>query len=170
MQVDLRAITPDEWELWRAIRLEALADAPYAFSSRLATWRSAPEERWRERLGLADSHNLVAFTEGRAVGMATGMPAEERGVAELVSMYVARSVRGRGVGDLLVGAVEQWAVGRGFGSLCLEVVADNGPARRLYERHGLVVVGAATPPGKSQELWMCKKLDPPGPPVPPSHR
>lgn len=162
---ELRVVTPEHWGIWRELRLEALADAPTAFSSTSAEWESAPEERWRARLEVEGSHNLLAFVEGAAVGMASGVPHHHPDTVELVSMYVSAPARGRGVGDLLVGGVERWAGNRGFRRLCLEVVVDNVAARRLYERHGLVVVGEARPPGKPLELWMCKSLDrPPGPP------
>lgn len=162
--VELRVSTPDDWVTWRALRLEALAAAPTAFSSTSAEWESAPEERWRARLALDGSHNLVAFVDGVAAGMASGVPHEDPGTAELVSMYVGAPVRGRGVGDLLVGAVERWSAGLGLRRLCLEVVVDNHAARRLYERHGFSVVGEAKPPGKPLELWMCKPLAGPAPP------
>ena len=157
--VELRVLTSDEWRTWREMRLEALAKAPYAFGSKLADWRTAPEERWRARLELEGSHNLVAFAGGTPVGMATGVPGERPGQAELISMYVSGSARGRGVGSLLIDAVERWAVARGADTLCLHVVAENHPARRLYERHGLVVTGERDrEPGEPLELEMCKRL------------
>ena len=49
--VRVRRVTPDEWPLWRGLRLRALAEAPHAFSSRLVDWQGAAEDRWRARLG-----------------------------------------------------------------------------------------------------------------------
>lgn len=159
--VELRVVTPDDWETWRDIRLEALARAPYAFGSRLADWEAAPEERWRGRLELAGSHNLVAVAGGTPVGMATGVAGDEPGEASLISMYVSASARGLGVGGALVDAVERWAARGGHTRLCLHVVATNTPARRLYERHGLVVVGEVERESQDDplELRMCKPLN-----------
>ena len=158
--VELRVLTADEWQTWREIRLGALAEAPYAFGSKLAAWREAPEERWRARLDLEGSHNLVAFAEGTPVGMATGVPGERPGEAGLISMYVSGAARGRGVGSLLIDAVERWAVARGADTFCLHVVAENHAARRLYERHGLVVTGEVDreAPEDPLEVEMCKRL------------
>jgi len=50
--VELQDIGPDDWKLWRELKLAALAEAPYAFGSQLADWAAAPEDRWRERLGV----------------------------------------------------------------------------------------------------------------------
>jgi GNAT superfamily N-acetyltransferase len=158
--VELRRVTADGWELWRALRLEALAEAPYAFSSKLADWATAPEARWRARLGQPDDRNLVALVEGQPVGMASGIPGDEASTVELVSMWVRPTARGHGVADALLHAVEHWGLVRGASRLCLGVVASNQRARRLYERHGLVVTGEVerSSPTEPVELMMCKSL------------
>lgn len=50
--IELRVLTPDHWPAWRELRLAALAEAPYAFGSRLADWQGDRdrEQRWRDRL------------------------------------------------------------------------------------------------------------------------
>jgi ribosomal protein S18 acetylase RimI-like enzyme len=139
---DLRALGPEDWKLWRGLRLAALAEAPQAFGSRLADWQGEGdrEERWRERLGIAGSHNVVAVLDGEPVGMASGVPADDESV-ELISMWVAPSARGRGVGDALVREVEQWARESGARVLRLDVAEDNAAAQALYERRGFVLTG-----------------------------
>ena len=64
--IELRVLTPDDWRIWRRIRLAALAEAPYAFGSRLADWQGDGdrEERWRARLGIPGSFNVVAVLDG----------------------------------------------------------------------------------------------------------
>ena len=57
-------------------------------------------------------------------------------VADVMTLAVVPGWRGRGLGDLLVGELVRRAGKSGAGSVMLEVRADNGPARRLYERHG----------------------------------
>jgi ribosomal protein S18 acetylase RimI-like enzyme len=139
---DLRVLGPEDWRAWRDLRLCALAEAPHAFGSRLADWQGEGdrEERWRARLGVAGSHNVVALLDSSPVGMASGVPASE-GVAELISMWVSPIGRGRGVGDALVRAVEQWATGTGARVLRLDVAEDNAAAQALYERHGFAFTG-----------------------------
>jgi ribosomal protein S18 acetylase RimI-like enzyme len=159
-EVELRVVTPDDWRLWRAVRLEALGEAPYAFSSTLADWESAPPERFRARLAIDGSHNLVAVLDGRPVGLASGFADGDPGTVDLRSMWVSPTVRGLGTADALVDAIEEWARERGARTLCLDVVASNDRARRLYERHGLVVTGEVEPdsPTDPLELRMCKEL------------
>jgi ribosomal protein S18 acetylase RimI-like enzyme len=132
----LEEVGPDQWQVWRALRLAALAEAPYAYGSTLAEWRHAPEERWRARLG-GVAQNLVASVEGARCGMASGVAGSP---CELIGMWVAPSARGRGVGDALVRAVLAFASRRGE-PVELEVLETNARAIALYRRHGFVTVG-----------------------------
>jgi ribosomal protein S18 acetylase RimI-like enzyme len=46
---------------------------------------------------------------------------------------------GNGVGAALMTAVEEWAAARGYRFVTLNVVDENVPAQRLYERRGFAV-------------------------------
>ncbi|MGW4521014.1 GNAT family N-acetyltransferase [Amycolatopsis sp. NPDC004378] len=125
----VRVVSPDDWREWRDLRLQALRDAPHAFSATLDDWLGAPEERWRERL--RGSHNVIADFAGGPVGMATGFPDE--GTVELGTMWVAPPARGRGVGEALVRAIVDWAAPR---KVTLRVADGNTAALALYRRLG----------------------------------
>ena len=136
----LRTLTPDDWQLWRALRLEALREAPYAFGSKLTDWQGGgdTEERWRHRL-TSVPYNLVAYVDDKPAGMASGTTADDEPcAAELISLWVAPFVRGRGVGDALVQSVLAWARERRYEQIILAVDAGNAAAVALYERHGFV--------------------------------
>ncbi|WP_330174805.1 GNAT family N-acetyltransferase [Streptomyces sp. NBC_01498] len=133
--VRLRVLTTDDWPLWRDVRLAALTEAPHSFKSRLGDWHHGGEDRWRARLAVPGSHNLVALLRGRTVGMACGLPVDGD-TRELRSVWVSPEARGRGVGDLLVTTVEEWARRTGATTLRLTVLPGNEPAVTLYRRHG----------------------------------
>jgi ribosomal protein S18 acetylase RimI-like enzyme len=165
--IELRVLTPDDWRTWRALRLAALAEAPAAFGSRLADWQGQGdrEERWRARLSIPGSHNVVAVLDGRPAGMASGVPEGEE-TAELISMWVCPEARGKGIGDGLIAAVERWARQAGMKTLRLSVAEDNEPATALYRRHGLRLsgeLGDLMPDGLRQERIMEKQLARPAP-------
>jgi ribosomal protein S18 acetylase RimI-like enzyme len=161
--IETRVLTPDDWRVWRELRLSALTEAGYAFGSRLADWQGDGdrEERWRERLTIAGSYNLVALVDRQPVGMASGVPVGHDGVVELISMYVSPAGRGRGVGELLVRAVERWARQAGAQMLRLGVVEGNTHARALYERCGFRDTGERgdlMPDGVRREQIMARRL------------
>ncbi len=160
--ITLRVLTPDDWAIWRELRLAALADAPYAFGSRLSDWEGEGnrEDRWRARLEVSGSFNVVAMLVGQPVGMASGVPASD-GVAELISMWVSPAARGRGVGDQLVRAVERWARQVHAEVLQLAVAQGNDNAEALYRRNGFRETGKLgdlMPGGVSREYIMAKTL------------
>jgi ribosomal protein S18 acetylase RimI-like enzyme len=140
---ELRVLTPDDWRVWRELRLAALAEAPEAFGARLADWQGDDdrEERWRQRLAIPGAEDYVAYLAGRPVGMASGVPSD--GGVELISMWVDPAARGRGVGDALMAAVERYARARGAAVLRLAVRPANTSAIALYERSGLTEAGEA---------------------------
>ncbi|MFF4603414.1 GNAT family N-acetyltransferase [Streptomyces sp. NPDC001339] len=162
--IELQVLTADDWPRWRELRLAALAEAPYAFGSRLADWQGEGdrEERWRSRLSIPGSWNIVAALDGKPAGMAGGIPGSRKGVVELISLWVGAEARGRGVGDRLVQAVGQWAVQGRAEVLELFVTPGNAHAMALYRRHGFEdagPLGEVLPDGRREHL-MTKRLSP----------
>ncbi|GAA1555462.1 GNAT family N-acetyltransferase [Kribbella lupini] len=160
--IELRQLVPDDWKDWRELRLAALSDAPTAFGSRYEDWVDAEEERWRARLALPGSYNLIASLDGSPAGMASGLPAhDEPDVRELVSMWISPDARGRGLGDRLMTAVEDWARSEGAVAVELSVVQGNDKAQALYARHGYALTdksGDLMPDGINRELVLRKTL------------
>ncbi|SCE79725.1 Acetyltransferase (GNAT) family protein [Micromonospora viridifaciens] len=161
--IETRVLGEGDWKKWRELRLAALAEAGYAFGSQLADWQGDGdrEERWRERLAIPGSYNILAMLDGQAVGMASGVPGDHDEVVELISMYVAPVGRGQGVGDHLVRAVEQWARLVGAQMLRLAVVEGNKNAWALYQRNGFRdtgELGDLMPDGMRREHVMAKSL------------
>ncbi len=104
---------------------------------------------------------MVAVLDGTPVGMASGLRAEEEGVVELVSMWIAPTARGRGVGDRLMAQVEEWAREAGAHTLQLSVADGNDKAHALYLRSGFADTdepGDLMHDGTHHEIVMHKKL------------
>jgi len=140
--ITIAAIDASQWELWRSLRLEALREAPEAFSSTLAEWSGTgdTEGRWRERLATVP-YNVVAYLDGKPVGIASST-APEDGTVDLISLWVDPTARGLGAGVALVGAVTTWARSVG-GALRVQLAVrtTNERAILLYVRNGFVFTG-----------------------------
>ncbi|MBO2465681.1 GNAT family N-acetyltransferase [Actinomadura violacea] len=145
----VRLLDAEDWGLYRAVRLESLADSPEAFCSTLAREEAFAPDVWQGRL--AARNTFLAETGDGPGGIVTVLAAED-GTGELVGMWVAPAARGRGVGDLLVRAALDWTAERGLTELRLWVVEGNRHAERLYARHGFARTGVTQPgrPGAGQ--------------------
>ena len=133
--VEIVVLGPDDWAVFKDVRLRALAEAPDAFGSSYAGWVDAPEERWRERVTTVPL-NVVARIGDDVVGVASGMPGDD-GV-ELISMWVDPAARGTGTAQSLIDAVVAWA---GERPTYLSVRSDNARAVAAYVKAGFVLVG-----------------------------
>ncbi|MFI6152616.1 GNAT family N-acetyltransferase [Kitasatospora sp. NPDC051170] len=152
---DLRTLTPADGPLWHDLRVAALTDAPQAFRASLADWHHGGAQRWRARLDDPRAHQVAAFLDGAAVGLAAGMPGPAPEVRELRSLWVAPKARGRGVADLLIAEVERWAREDGATTLHLGVLPANEPALALYRRHGFTPLAE-----RAGEIVLAKPLRP----------
>ncbi len=137
MTIVVRRIDQDEWERFKEVRLRALADAPFAFSSKVQDERTRPDAYWRTRLERSDGASFAALDEQAWLGIVGVFPSDDdTATAHLVSMWVDPAVRGRGVGTLLVDAAIRWAQTHAFDRIDLWVTETNAPAIHLYESRG----------------------------------
>lgn len=90
-------------------------------------------------------HLLVADLDGKVVGFSIAQIQEtpmfnclvQRKYAYIYDIVVDPSVRSQGVGSLLLTAMKAWAQSEKMTHLELSVLAENGAAKRFYEREGL---------------------------------
>jgi ribosomal protein S18 acetylase RimI-like enzyme len=139
-------LTGDDWLLLRAVRLAALADAPYAYGSTLAHEVAFDEAEWRRRLDTALW--VAAVDDAEPAAKPTGLvgiytPAGQPPM--LIAMWVDPNCRGRGVGDLLLSEILRQASENGWSEVVLRVADGNDAARNLFLRHGFVPTGERTP-------------------------
>jgi GNAT superfamily N-acetyltransferase len=139
--MDIQRLLPDDWQVFRALRLEALADAPQALTGSLADEEKLAEAAWRDQI--ARRNLLVAIVDGMPAGIAGGQLDEEG--AELVSLWVHPRARGQGVADGLVKSVVSWARTQRRRQIKTWAALGNAAADRLYANHGFVATGKTRP-------------------------
>ena len=134
-----RAVSGDEPVL-RALRLEALIDAPEAFGSsydRELARTTADWQRW-----LAPGVTLILEAADIPRGLVAGAPdREDPAIAHLLAMWVHPLLRHTGAADALVVALLAWALERGARQMQLMVISSNERAQRFYARHGFRPTG-----------------------------
>ena len=118
------------------------------------------EPTWWAELAGRPRRDYVVLTDGEGL---LGYAGLDHGgdVADVMTVAVAPRARGRGLGGLLLAELERRAAARGAASVMLEVRADNGPARALYERAGYQVLSTRRryyQPGDVDAIVMRKLL------------
>lgn len=140
--VDLYRPVEDDWAKARALRLQALRDAPRAFIETLAGAEARDEAGWRARIRpSATGRYLVARdADDTWVAAMTVYTAEDR--VWLVGVWVHPDHRGTGLAERMLRAqLEYVRTTLGAARLWLHVGGDNPRARRLYERVGFRATG-----------------------------
>lgn len=137
----VRALEPDDVGALVALRREALAAHPFAFTASAEDDRGLSVERMRSSLAdAARSAVFGAFEGASLVGMVGLYRPPERKLghrADVWGMYVSAYGRGRGAGAALLGAaIEHCRAWPGVRLVHLAVSETAPEAARLYERLG----------------------------------
>lgn len=144
--IAIRALLPEEWQAFRAVRLAALAESPGNFFRTAAEERARPERDWREMLtsddgavfGLFDGERLVGLT---AVYIDRAIPA--RDTAGLGMTWVAPAYRGRGLAATIYAARIGWARDKRLARIIVSHRDGNEPSRRAMLAAGFSETGRA---------------------------
>lgn len=141
--MNLIQITPDRWQEYKAIRLQALENNPLAFDS-------SPDEEnfsegvWKEKLEEANDFKVFVEDNGKLVAkmeVEWDSRKKVRHNAEVYGVYIDPAYRGKGLGIMLMNEVERLAKEHGIMRLWLDVVVTQEPAMALYRKLGFREIG-----------------------------
>src|SRR5471032_3305245 len=125
-----RAVLGDE-PILRALRLQALSEAPDAFGSthdRELARTTGDWQRW-----LSPGATFILDAPGGANGLVAGqLDATDPAAVHLLAMWVHPALRGAGAADELVDAVITWAASEDAKTVRLDVFQANTRARQFY--------------------------------------
>jgi GNAT superfamily N-acetyltransferase len=161
----VRRLREGEGAHLRELRLRALREAPYAFSSSFEREAQDPAETWDDLAAESERADVsvvfIAIESGEWFGMAGGYLKRSQRAAGLWGMWVAPEARRRGAGRRLVEAVADWARDRGANRLDLSVTDRAAAASSLYQRLGFAPTGEQRPlPSDASvaEIYMSRDL------------
>lgn len=144
--VEVRSIGPEDWRLWRGLRLRALEESPDAFGSTLARELAFGETEWRMRA----SDSFVVLLDGEPVALG-GSYDDPAGPLQVVAMWVEPAYRGRGLSTLVLDEIIASAQAQGR-DLELDVVRTNDVAWQAYLARGFRPTGETHPLRPGSEL------------------
>lgn len=147
--LSIEPITALNVSIFKAVRLRALQDAPYAFGSTYAKESQFPDSEWfarAERMNGERGAGFLAMHDDVPCGIVGSFLDEDDPTrAHLISMWTAPTHRQHGIGRRLVEAVVEWASSRNAKKLLLMVTNNNESAIRFYERLGFARTGRTEP-------------------------
>lgn len=147
--IEIQPITQLNASAFKAIRLHALQEAPYAFGSTYEKESQYADSEWQTRVERMNGHRGVGFiaVDGeKACGLVGSfLDQDDSARAHLISMWTAPSHRQQGIGRMLVKAVVDWAGKRNAHTVLLMVTSNNEPAISFYERLGFTRTGRTEP-------------------------
>lgn len=143
----IRPLAPGEWQIWKGLRLAALAGTPDAFGPTLAEAQTRTDADWQrsgERFTEPGRRLFIALRGETPCGLVSAVLGED-GAGHLGAMWVAPAERGSGLGARLFDTACSWLSEAGARRLELTVTDGNHHAERLYARRGFVRSGVEEP-------------------------
>jgi len=141
MTIAVRLITPEDHDVFRALRLESLRLLPACFAADPVQEEAMSKEQWLSRLSSASSFG--GFIDGTLTGMVVfSRPSRPKlaHTGDIGAMYVRASAQGTGLADALMSALLDHA-SRVVEQVQLTVNAENARAIKFYKRHGFREIG-----------------------------
>lgn len=161
--ITIRRIQVDEIDLFREIRLTALQEAPYAFSTTYESARQRSGESWREQVEStakgSDRATFIAVSDGTPIGVAALYRLEDQADAgEVLQVWVRPEYRGTRVARDLMDTIFEWAKANGFRRILAGVTKGNARALRFYTNYGFSVVDESSS-NASEGISLIKEVE-----------
>lgn len=160
MIAEVRQFLPEEWPLFRKVRLKALEEDPAVFSATREEAETIEHHKWQADLSSPDLAVFGVFDEGKLIGM-TGIAVKRKNdpegqTAVLWGSWLEPEYRGKGISAQMYQARINWA--RHHPDVKRIVVshrASNNVSRKANQKHGFFYTH--TLDGK---LWPDGKIEP----------
>ena len=141
--IEVKTLTEDRWQDYRAFRLESLKKAPLAFGSSWEEEINLPEEAWKRHI----KNTYFALDGNKIVGTLVWVRdtmVKTKHITNIYGVYVAEEYRGRGVGKKLMDtALARTQESDGIIKVKLAVNPVQKAALKLYKSYGFKIAGKA---------------------------
>ncbi len=147
--MNIRKMTPTDWDAVAAIYAEGIATGVATFEKDIPTYESWDAAHMK-------SCRLVAVAENQILGWAALSPVSNRcvygGIGE-VSVYVSSESRGHGVGKTLLNALVTESEAAGLWTIQSGIFPENESSIKLHKNVGFRLIGKRERVGKLDGIW-----------------
>lgn len=146
--IDVRLLTPDEWPLYKEMRLKSLLQDPQVFSIRHEVEVAYEDDAWRKELANPNFGIFGVFADGKIVGMTAILvhikkdPTKQ--TAKLWGSWLEKPWRGKGLSVPMYEARIDWA--RKHPTVRRITVShreSNSASKAANQKHGFVYTHTA---------------------------
>ncbi len=146
MSIEITTLFHDQWQEYKAIRLEAVKNDPQAFGKSLEEESAYPDERWKDRLReveRGESYLFFARCENiMAMIIGAYFPKNKEGTAHVTAVFVKPEFRKQGIATKLLGhLLEVLKKDIRVSNVELAVSTDQKEAFQLYKKFGFEIIG-----------------------------
>lgn len=138
--VSIRQLGPDDWTIFKTVRLSALQQDPHVFGSHYEKEAAFSDGEWQDLLRDTGRGVFCLFAGGRPVGM-TGVRADpdDPATAVLWGSWIDREWRGKGLSRALYHVRLAWAGAQpDIRRIVVSHRADNMASMQANRKHGFV--------------------------------
>ncbi|MFA4994671.1 MAG: GNAT family N-acetyltransferase [Bdellovibrionales bacterium] len=138
-EIFARPLTPNDWQMFRDVRLRALRGHPDVFLRSYETEKKLSEMDWKNTLDGKGKCVIGLFDDNQLIGLAAVFPrqgdlGEQYGL--MAMDYIDGKYRGRHLSKLLYEARVDWAKNSGFKKLMTSHREGNEASRRANQAFG----------------------------------
>jgi GNAT superfamily N-acetyltransferase len=150
-------LNPDDWQILKKIRLEALSLEPQAFGSNFEKESSYDENKWREFIGepLSKDRAIFILINGDNVIGLTGIVRSKENLedAVLIASYIQKQYRGKGLSKILYEARIDWARRNSFSGVIVSHRQSNIASKMANQKFNFQYTGSA------DKVWIDGKSE-----------
>lgn len=149
----IEQLEQDDWQLLKAIRLEALSLEPNSFGSNYQKEAPYEEQEWRAFVGNGKDRAIFVLKGDDEVIGVTGIvrSGEQQQEAVLIASYIRREHRGKGLSRLLYEARLNWASRNNFSSVIVSHRESNIASKMANQKFDFQYTG------EEDKVWIDGK-------------
>lgn len=136
MNIEIRKLSPDDWQIYKDLRLQMLREEPQAYSQKYEDLIKRTDEEWKENTLTDTRGELVAFVDGKPAGM-NGYAYDNPNLVFIWGMFIRKEYRGLGLGRMLMEEIEkEIRKDAEVKKIHVSVISSQITAWKLYEKLG----------------------------------